>query len=173
MRISRLVHILGSMSEAEKLGIVARDNHRANIEACIEGLIGILTNPEHVVAVRHCLAAPTSMLPVYRNSAARAIIRSERRLMKSRSTRSSGLLLLRPPPPSSPATNGLTGRHPRPGSDWSIQLSSSFGPAFTLTPRNDTYRPSSGTKPQGEHRCVEGELRSMASAWNFRANSML
>ncbi|MGZ2383859.1 hypothetical protein EHI46_17580 [Rhizobium leguminosarum] len=42
MRISRLVHILGSMSEAEKLGIVARVNHRANIEACIEDLIGIL-----------------------------------------------------------------------------------------------------------------------------------
>ncbi|MBY3445534.1 hypothetical protein [Rhizobium laguerreae] len=42
MRVSQLVQILGSMSEAEKLGIVAVVNHRANIEACIEDLIGIL-----------------------------------------------------------------------------------------------------------------------------------
>ncbi|MBY5743533.1 hypothetical protein HFO28_07990 [Rhizobium leguminosarum] len=42
MRVSQLVQILGSMSEAEKLGIVAIVNHRANIEACIEDLIGIL-----------------------------------------------------------------------------------------------------------------------------------
>ncbi|MBY5440485.1 hypothetical protein [Rhizobium leguminosarum] len=42
MRVSQLVQILGSMSEAEKLGVVAIVNHRANIEACIEDLIGIL-----------------------------------------------------------------------------------------------------------------------------------
>lgn len=42
MRVSRLVQILDSMSEAEKLGIIAKVNHRANIEACIEDLIGIL-----------------------------------------------------------------------------------------------------------------------------------
>ncbi|ANL48671.1 hypothetical protein AMC87_CH04050 [Rhizobium phaseoli] len=42
MRLSRLVHILDSMSEAEKFGIIAKVNHRANIEGCIEDLIAIL-----------------------------------------------------------------------------------------------------------------------------------
>lgn len=42
MRVSRLVQMLDSISEAEKLGIIAIVNHRANIEGCIEDLIGIL-----------------------------------------------------------------------------------------------------------------------------------
>ncbi|PCK81212.1 hypothetical protein CPT34_11030 [Rhizobium sophoriradicis] len=42
MRLSRLVRILDSMTEAEKLGFIDKINHRSNIEACIEDLLGIL-----------------------------------------------------------------------------------------------------------------------------------
>ncbi|WP_037138441.1 hypothetical protein [Rhizobium phaseoli] len=42
MKVSRLIQILDTMSEEEKLGVIARINHRAQLEACVEGLITLL-----------------------------------------------------------------------------------------------------------------------------------